>query len=150
MPFQTAFISSTPLSFPIQLRLHNRRPKLCCSADPILEGDLILYRTSPTTNWTLAAVIEPPTPTHLELRPVIQRHLSTPPNPLELFVDWTASNPPKLVSRSNLDILPVDADFEQRIITDRLENPHGEVSEPCWRVKHTQLTPHLPNIPSVN
>lgn len=147
MPTNYFFIPALPFHIS-PLNRHTSCSQVRASAGPILEGDLVIYRQPTAIQWQLAAVVEPPSDTHYEVRPIIQRKLSTESDPLvELFVDWDPSIYSVLLPRSTEDLDVIDADTEQRVIEDRVENPHGEISELCWRVDPQDLVPFKLNIP---
>lgn len=117
--------------------------------DVILEGDLIAYRPRMSRQWTVAAVVSPPRSDTYVVRPVVQRDGALDAAALELFVDWTPGTADAAVSIANCDVRLLDADFEERIVQDRIENPHGEQSEYCWRVNRATLGADTLPIPLV-
>lgn len=137
--------------FPIRLRLAvqslpNRRTcsyrTPCAKREPVLEGDLLAYRplVAPSTepsSWSVGAV------THIaddivELNAVHARSVDDHGR-WELFVESQESFSSNGIPLSQLDFIFVDADYETRVIEDRIHNPHGEESEYCWRVRPQQL-----------
>lgn len=61
-----------------------------------------------------------------------------------MFVDWSDGAQPEAIVTESLNIRLLDADFEQRVVQDRVENPHGEHAEPCWRISRAALTDVAP------
>lgn len=120
----------------------NRLPKRSVALsmeNTILEGDLVVYRFSAEQPWKLAAV------THryndiIDVAPVVSRPDEDGTEKLSLFVDWSEiQEKSRSFTISSAFILPLDADFESRVIEDRIINPHGEESEDCWCLHPAQL-----------
>lgn len=112
---------------------------LSAADDVILEGDLVAYRLPPAPRWTVAAVVSQPAPDTFTVRPVVQRALPAENGTVELFVDWDPAVPETSLAAAASHIRLLDADFEERVVQDRIENPHGELSEYCWRVRPAAL-----------
>lgn len=115
------------------------RPVSLEGEDIILEGDLVAYRQPPAPKWTVAAVISQTEADNFTVRPVVQRDGTAEKDVLELFVNWTSTAEETAIQKPTHEIRLLDADFEERVVQDRIENPHGEMSEYCWRISREAL-----------
>lgn len=106
--------------------------------DVILEGDLLAYRQRSSASWYLGAVTYADASTRFHVRPVCTRG-NEEGGIIECFVNWESDLTETIVSLPNYEVSLLDADYEERVVQDRLENPHGEVSEDCWKVSQTVL-----------
>lgn len=111
----------------------------------VIEGDLIVYRLHSDKNWEIGAV------THtsgnvIELAAVHARDTDDFGR-LEVFVDWHRFSEFVTTSLAAIAIAPLETDYEKRVITDRVSNPHGEESEDCWRVHPSELSTYSITIP---
>lgn len=117
------------------------------SSDPVLEGDLIVYRPGDASMWKIGAVVEVAGPNRYEVRPVHARE-APQEGSIECFVEWDSDELSVLVSTDVHEIVLIDADYEERVVQDRSENPHGEMSEDCWRVATQTLENFQVSIPN--
>lgn len=118
-----------------------RRKKFCktitASSEPILEGDLLVFRTQNNENWSIGAVIEKAS-TEFLIRPVYSRDTEST-SVIECFVNWDPTIQSQILRYESHEMQLLDVDYEVRVIQDRLENPHGEESEDCWKISSTLL-----------
>lgn len=68
---------------------------------------------------------------------------------LECFVNWEQDSGELSIQSETYEISIVDADYEERVVQDRLANPHGEVSEDCWRISTKVLDSFNVRIPRI-
>ena len=112
----------------------------------MLEGDLICYRPPDGSEWILGAVVDTAGDDRYEVRPVHSR-VDEEDGRVECFVDWDADLSSCWISSDTFEVILLDFDYEQRVIEDRVENPHGEHSEDCWRVSTDTLRSFRVSIP---
>lgn len=118
-----------------------RRKKFCkiitASSELILEGDLLVFRRLNDENWSIGAVVEKGS-TEFLIRPIYSRDTEST-SLIECFVNWDPTIQSQILRSKSHEMQLLDVDYEVRVIQDRLENPHGEESEDCWKVSSTLL-----------
>lgn len=114
----------------------------------ILEGDLLAYRHNDSQEWKVGAVTEVTGRFEYDVRPVYVRD-SENNSSLECFVDWRTSTDTVTIKPGSYSVKLLEADYEERIVQDRLANPHGEVSEDCWRVSSDLIADLHATIPRI-
>lgn len=121
--------------------------RVVAQADPILEGDLIVHRplrTSADDKWTVVAVTSVRSDCYM-VRPIYTRHTAQDERFIECFLDWSVD--PTRLGLDQHAVALVDAAYEPRVIQDRVENPHGELSEDCWKLYYDDITVPVVPIP---
>lgn len=114
----------------------------------ILEGDLLAYRHVDSQEWKVGAVTEVTGRFEYDVRPVYVRDTEDNSS-LECFVDWRTSTDTVTIKPGRFSVKLLEADYEERIVQDRLANPHGEVSEDCWRVSSDVIADLRVTIPRI-
>lgn len=116
-----------------------------------MPGDLIVYRSYPQEPWILAAVTHCHQTT-VEVAPVCRRSKNERAK-LAIFIDWSMNDRTAAAticfSLTDTDAVPIEADYEARIIEDRIINPHGEETEDCWYIDPVELSKWSITLPPV-
>lgn len=101
--------------------------------------------------WRVGAVVRVADARRFAVRPVYRRaseHALDDPSVCdECFVNWDSELKDELVQAGEGSLRVLDFSYEERIVQCRVENPHGEHSEICYRIPSNDLSSDMQPIP---